>query len=480
MVTPDLAFDATVQVATGSGRLVRTTGACLFVPPPIGPETAPLIERVLGTKDDLIAAVGDFILEHDDVPPFVLVTWPTTGAGDAIHLLVRGDASVDTDMASVPALSGVGSTTWAEHRVRRQPESAMLRSGEPADADTALVDGIVPAGGFSMHLTPAVPTTSAAAPAAAPAEPARAPTPAPASAPAPDSTPPPSTPSQVPAEVRPLGLGLAALRAASGTAPLDDGVAPGVPSMPPVADSAPAEPPVADPTEEVDTTSEPSVGSDTGALPGTRSPKFPDQPRDDAPHRTASGDETPTGPPAFPGSLADDSDPEVTLSPEDLGAEASASVHRLIRAALCHNGHSNPPHQTSCRVCGADLEADQTTTVEQPVLAIAQLPSGDQEPIDSNLILGRNPSAEAARLDADHRVISLDAPSSVSRTHIIICADGWTITATDCGSQGGSALVPDGADEPIELTAWMPHELNGGDTLYLGGLTPVRILDVPG
>jgi hypothetical protein len=53
-------------------------------------------------------------------------------------------------------------------------------------------------------------------------------------------------------------------------------------------------------------------------------------------------------------------------------------------------------------------------------------------------------------------------------------------SAADCGSQGGSALVCDGTGAPTELTAWMQHEFDGGDTLYFGGLTPVRIFDVPG
>jgi len=119
-------------------------------------------------------------------------------------------------------------------------------------------------------------------------------------------------------------------------------------------------------------------------------------------------------------------------------------------------------------------------TVEQPVLATAELPSGDSISIDTTIVLGRNPSDGAARVDGPHRLVVLDAPASVSRTHAVISAEGWTITATDCGSQGGSALVPAGSGEPIELVPWVPHELSGGDVLYLGGPTPVRINDVPG
>ncbi len=446
-MSTSLEFQATLLVAPGSGRLLRRAGACLFVPAPCNDHVAALISHVLGIDGDLVETLSDYIVAHDDTPPFVLVTWPTDRVDEGIQLVLRGDAEATTDMASVPSLSGLGSTTWVEHRIRRTPARASIHSADPGAPGTSLTSGVVPAGGFSLHLAdpdltadaprsdaePPTSTCIAAEPDATPIPPAPAPAPAPA-----PSEPTAAPPTPAPAPAPPISVGLAALRAATGRIEPDPA---------PAAELAAAQ-----------------TSADHAAS---------------AAQKQTPIDDTTVGPPAFPGTF-DNDDPEVTLGPDDRDPVPTAPVQRLVQATMCAAGHSNPPHQTRCRVCDLELDDDTTVTVDQPILAVAELPGGRTIAIDGDVVLGRNPSAVAARLDNDHQLVAFDAPGSVSRTHAILSAAGWSITVTDCGSQGGSALVPAGSDEPIELTAWVPHELNGGDVVYLGGPTPVRILDVPG
>ncbi len=154
------------------------------------------------------------------------------------------------------------------------------------------------------------------------------------------------------------------------------------------------------------------------------------------------------------------------------------STGPLTHARRCPVGHPNPPHRSTCRICGAELDVNTpAVTVEQPVLGMAELPDGRLVDLVGSVVVGRNPSSEAARCDDDATLVSLESATSVSRTHVVIRAEGWTITVTDCGSRGGSALVA-GDEEPVALTEWVPHELSGGDLVYLGGPTAIRILDV--
>jgi hypothetical protein len=64
----------------------------------------------------------------------------------------------------------------------------------------------------------------------------------------------------------------------------------------------------------------------------------------------------------------------------------------------------------------------------------------------------------------------------VSRTHLVVRADGWTVTATDCGSRRGTELVREGA-EPLRLEPWTAQEVAAGDELFLGGPTSVRLAE---
>ena len=154
-------YRARVSAASGGGRLVRTAGECLFVPADSTTDAVAtgafvsLFRSALAGGDG--ASVTDYVLEHqDDTPPFVWLSWSDSQHRSVdstdIRLMVRGDVTVTTDIESVPTLSGVGSATWVEHRVRRCPESAEIRVGDAADPSTDLVDGTVAAGGIRVRL----------------------------------------------------------------------------------------------------------------------------------------------------------------------------------------------------------------------------------------------------------------------------------------------------------------------------------------
>jgi hypothetical protein len=181
----------------------------------------------------------------------------------------------------------------------------------------------------------------------------------------------------------------------------------------------------------------------------------------------------PMGPDAAP-----ELDPEMTISPpQALSAHVAAvtvasRTPGLVRARRCARGHTNPPHAAQCRTCG-DLigAASVVEMIAQPVLGKLVLPDGSAIAVDGTSVLGRKPDTDAARVESTARLVPLAADPAVSRTHVVIRAEGWTMTATDCGSRGHTVLRSPGTVDPELLEPWVPHELQPGDTLYLGGPT---------
>lgn len=177
-------------------------------------------------------------------------------------------------------------------------------------------------------------------------------------------------------------------------------------------------------------------------------------------------------------------DPELTISPPEplraqvAAATAASSTPRLVRARRCNRGHTNPPHAAQCRTCG-DLigAASAVEMIAQPVLGKVVLPDGSAIAVDGTSVLGRKPDTEAARVESTARLVPLAVDAGVSRTHVVIRAEGWTMTATDCGSRGRTVLRSPGAVDPEVLEPWVPHELQPGDTLYLGGPTHLQVVN---
>ena len=95
-------------------------------------------------------------------------------------------------------------------------------------------------------------------------------------------------------------------------------------------------------------------------------------------------------------------------------------------------------------------------------------------------MLGRRPDPDAAQAqDRAVPVIVGDEPS-ISRTHLRIDVEDWSLTVTDCGSRSGTAIVIRPGEEPRILEPWMAHELPVGARLFLGGPTSVVDTTDPG
>ena len=135
-----------VRVAPGSGALLRRATALLFIDGGTDSRAATMVDAFLASDESaIVEAVTDAVTSASfDVAPFALIAW-----NSQVHIVVFGPLDVRTDHASLPMLSGAGSTTWVERRVRPGDETVVVEAGASVDPATDLELGRVAAGGFA-------------------------------------------------------------------------------------------------------------------------------------------------------------------------------------------------------------------------------------------------------------------------------------------------------------------------------------------
>ena len=60
-----------------------------------------------------------------------------------------------------------------------------------------------------------------------------------------------------------------------------------------------------------------------------------------------------------------------------------AGGETLVVAVQCPDGHANPVHATTCRVCGTHLTGQQPVEVPRPSLGVLRLANGDVVALES-------------------------------------------------------------------------------------------------
>jgi hypothetical protein len=479
-----------LELASGAGLLVRRPAGVLFTGS-TGPSATALIEAFAGAADagGALDAVLAAAVDHDlAVAPFVMVAWQPS-----VHVVVFGDLVVTTDLPSLPSLGAAGLATWVEHRTPRPPERCEIRLGGQTVPGTNLAAGVAPAGGFRLILSNRVSPAGDEMPAShevvatrpADAEVRAAPAP-PEAGVAPE---PAWRPSAVPAAswevLRDAGGGWMddSLRIADTgeprtSAPANHGARPASTVPAPRTDRTSTTTGAGGGAAE-STTPTPGARGDGGTADGT------------TPTSTTGvggGADARRPPTTAEHNDAAPFDPEITLDPHTTPPPALASAEppplprpptRAVQARRCDLDHLNPPLRTTCRTCGRYIPpATQVETVPQPALAALLLPDGRRFPIAGPIVVGRRPTADAARLEEPGELLGLDGDPAVSRTHVVVAVDGWTLLVTDCAATAGTAIAPAGG-EPILLEPWIAHEVEAGTTVFLGASTQLRVVAIP-
>lgn len=104
----------------------------------------------------------------------------------------------------------------------------------------------------------------------------------------------------------------------------------------------------------------------------------------------------------------------------------------------------------------------------RPPLGLLVLDGGAIFQLDTDYVLGREPTLDAAVAAGEARPLRVvDDSGTVSRVHAKIQLDGWQVLVADLGSANGTFIRP--PDEPDQwLTPRVPVPLLPGSQIVMG------------
>ena len=161
--------------------------------------------------------------------------------------------------------------------------------------------------------------------------------------------------------------------------------------------------------------------------------------------------------------------PSSPASPVSASSPSEPDAIRIVLSAVCPQGHPNPTNYTVCRVCGAELNRP-AKSVACPPLGRVVTSGGESIELNRPLLVGRNPVADdiTSVAEVPLRPLTVASPNHlVSRNHILIDLDAWSVLAQDLGNCNGTVLNRQN-EAPVRLSSANPVLLRSGDVLDLG------------
>lgn len=145
------------------------------------------------------------------------------------------------------------------------------------------------------------------------------------------------------------------------------------------------------------------------------------------------------------------------------GANADSDGPEVL-AINCVNGHPNPVHASSCRICGGALNG-KIVHVKRPSLGTLVASTGGSVTLDADVIVGRLPKAAPGA--AVHLMAVASPTKSISKSHCRINIDDWELNLEDLNSTNGTYLLREG-QLPRRLGGGQRELLRYGDRIDLG------------
>ena len=168
------------------------------------------------------------------------------------------------------------------------------------------------------------------------------------------------------------------------------------------------------------------------------------------------------------------------LPPPDQTATTGTEVspNSLIMAVVCQYGHASAQNAATCRICGSPIAPQGPQLLPRPVMALLRASDGTTTEVDRAVLIGRAPSAQRSS-SRSPRLMTVPSPGhDISRTHLEVAPEGWTVVVTDLHSTNGTIVVrPGGVDrQPLPAGEAVPVEL--GSVVELGDGISV-LIDFP-
>ena len=163
-----------------------------------------------------------------------------------------------------------------------------------------------------------------------------------------------------------------------------------------------------------------------------------------------------------------DSEQTIALDSSEVALETEprdGTVEALVCASCVR---PNPPAAARCRGCSTVLAGGNSEhrLIVQPNLGVIHLADGRIEPLDADIVIGRNPAREP--LESHQRpVVHGEGNRYVSRRHIELRRDGWDVVVLNL-KEGRNTTVESRRGGHAPLAVDVAHKLKDGDTVHFG------------
>jgi hypothetical protein len=158
------------------------------------------------------------------------------------------------------------------------------------------------------------------------------------------------------------------------------------------------------------------------------------------------------------------------------------TVVRTVEGAAVREEHSNAPSvagdhdgRTAVGLSAAERRAARQARQKPAASVVPVAPAfaltfstGEREPLDSTLIVGRAPSASQVSATSVPRLVTVGGPDQdISRNHVQVSVEGGTVLVTDLHSRNGTMVTLPGRP-PQQLRGGQPTAVISGAVVDLG------------
>jgi hypothetical protein len=178
----------------------------------------------------------------------------------------------------------------------------------------------------------------------------------------------------------------------------------------------------------------------------------------------------------FESVLLVDAEPEEPRAPLPVGGDAAhpESQAGMVQGIYCSRGHFNDPNNLFCGACGIGLVQQTHNLVlgPRPPLGFLVFEDATTYSLDSDYVIGRDPSEDPRVQSGDARPLPIDDPErTVSRVHAEVLLDGWQVMLVDRGSTNGTFIWDAAAGAWTTLAPNHPGPLKPGAQAAVGHRT---------
>lgn len=158
-------------------------------------------------------------------------------------------------------------------------------------------------------------------------------------------------------------------------------------------------------------------------------------------------------------------------TPEPAAAE-EVDESNWVFGIRCPLDHHNHPNAGYCSQCGRKMGINATAVFvkgPRPPLGLFLLDDGGAIPIATDLLIGRDATTHADVVaGARQAVLLTDASNVVSRHHLAITLDEWTVHVADLGSANGTLMIDVSTGQTSPLVPNQSVPMEAGDRLQIG------------